>query len=63
MDILFLLVPLSVVLVGVVGVSLFWAIGSGQFEDVEEEGLSILYDKDHAITDVEKEISVHRKTS
>jgi cbb3-type cytochrome oxidase maturation protein len=38
MDILFLLVPVSVLLaLGVVGL-LAWAVWSGQFEDVESEG-------------------------
>ena len=38
MDILYLLVPLSVVLVLLVLVGLWWAIHSGQFEAVEQEG-------------------------
>jgi len=41
MDILFLLVPFSVVLaLGVVGL-LAWAVWSGQFDDVESEGQRI----------------------
>ncbi|MEY2805248.1 MAG: cytochrome oxidase maturation protein cbb3-type [Pseudomonadota bacterium] len=42
MDILYLLVPLSVVLVLLVLVGLWWAIHSGQFEAVEQEGERIL---------------------
>lgn len=42
MDILFLLVPISVLLaLGVVGL-LAWAVWSGQFEDVETEAQRIL---------------------
>lgn len=42
MDILFLLVPLSVLLaLGVMGV-LAWAVWSGQFEELESEGQRIL---------------------
>ena len=42
MDILFLLVPVSVLLaLAVMGV-LAWAVWSGQFEDVEREGERIL---------------------
>lgn len=41
MDILFLLVPISVLLaLAVVGV-LAWAVWSGQFEDIESEGQRI----------------------
>ncbi len=44
MDILFLLVPLSVLLaLGVMGV-LAWAVWSGQFEDMEQEGRRIFQD-------------------
>ena len=42
MDILFLLVPVSVLLaLGVMAV-LAWAVWSGQFEDVEKEGQRIV---------------------
>ena len=45
MDILFLLVPLSVLLaLAVMGV-LAWAVWSGQFEDMEREGERILQDE------------------
>ncbi len=44
MDILFLLVPISVLLaLGIVGL-LAWAVWSGQFEDVDVEGQRILQD-------------------
>jgi cbb3-type cytochrome oxidase maturation protein len=46
MDILFLLVPVSVLLaLGVVGL-LAWAVWSGQLEDVESEGQRIFQDAD-----------------
>lgn len=45
MDILFLLVPLSVLLgLAVLGV-LAWAVWSGQFEDMESEGQRIFQDE------------------
>lgn len=46
MDILYLLVPLSVVLVFVIGVVFWWSLRSGQFEDLEGEGFRILMDDD-----------------
>ena len=42
MDILFLLIPLSVALVLVILAGLWWAILSGQFEALEDEGARIL---------------------
>lgn len=44
MDILYLLVPFSVILVLVILVGLWWAVHSGQFEDIEKEGERILHD-------------------
>ncbi len=44
MDILFLLIPLSVILVLIILGGLWWAIYSGQFEDIEAEGERILQD-------------------
>lgn len=44
MDILFLLIPLSVVLVFVILGALWWAVDRGQFDDIEAEGERILHD-------------------
>lgn len=42
MDVLYLLIPLSVLLVfGVIGV-FWWALQSGQFDNIEREGERIL---------------------
>lgn len=43
MDILFLLIPLSVILVFFILGGLWWAIYRGQFEDIESEGDRILH--------------------
>jgi cbb3-type cytochrome oxidase maturation protein len=43
MDILFLLIPLSVVLVLAILGGLWWAIERGQFDDIEAEGDRILH--------------------
>lgn len=44
MDILYMLIPLSVVLVLLILGVLWWAIYTGQLEDVEHEGERILHD-------------------
>lgn len=44
MDILYLLLPLSVVLVFLIIGAVWWAIYSGQFDDIEQEGERILKD-------------------
>ena len=42
MDILYLLIPLSAVLVLAIVAVLGWAVHSGQFDDLEEEGMQPL---------------------
>ena len=44
MEIIYLLVPLSVVLVLIILAGLWWAIEKGQFDDLESEGERILRD-------------------
>lgn len=43
---LFLLLPISLVFVIVIGVFFWWAIFSGQFDDTQSHGESILNDDD-----------------
>ena len=50
MEILYLLLPLSLLIVALIGGVLWWAIFSGQYDDVEQAGVSILHDNDHSIT-------------
>lgn len=44
MDILYLLVPLSVILIFFIIGGIWWAIYRGQFDDIEQEGERILKD-------------------
>jgi len=44
MEILYLIIPLSVVLVFLILAGIWWAINKGQFDDVEAEGTRILKD-------------------
>ncbi len=48
MEILFLLIPLSLVLVAVIVWALMWAVRSGQFDDLEGPAHRILMDDDDA---------------
>ncbi|HMV59131.1 MAG TPA: cbb3-type cytochrome oxidase assembly protein CcoS [Nitrospira sp.] len=51
MEILYLLVPMSVLLVFVIGVIFWWSLRSGQFEDLEGPGYRILMDDDSTAPD------------
>jgi len=46
MEILLLLLPLSVVLVFVIGAAFWWSVGSGQFDDLEGPAYRVLTDED-----------------
>lgn len=46
MESLYLLIPLSIVLVFVIGVVFWWSLRSGQFEDLEGPAYRILMDDD-----------------
>ncbi|MDT3734903.1 MAG: cbb3-type cytochrome oxidase assembly protein CcoS [Denitratisoma sp.] len=46
MEILYLLVPLSVVLVFLIGAIFWWSVRSGQFDDMEGPGYRVLMDDD-----------------
>lgn len=46
MEILLLLLPLSVVLVFLIGAAFWWSVDSGQFDDLEGPAYRILADRD-----------------
>ncbi|MBQ0790072.1 MAG: cbb3-type cytochrome oxidase assembly protein CcoS [Cycloclasticus sp.] len=48
MDSLYFLIPVSIVLVAIVIVIFLWAVRSGQFDDLEGPGHSILYEEEQA---------------
>jgi cbb3-type cytochrome oxidase maturation protein len=55
MESLYLLIPMSLVVVAVIVLILYWAVKSGQFEDLEGPGHSILMDDDVSSTrDIDK---------
>jgi cbb3-type cytochrome oxidase maturation protein len=51
-EILVLLIPLSVVLVFLIGAGFWWCVQSGQFDDLEGPAYRILADDDSAREDV-----------
>lgn len=48
MEIVYLLIPLSLVLVFVIGVVFWFALRSGQFDDLEGPGFTVLLDDDRS---------------
>ena len=64
MEIIYLLIPLSLVLIGVIIWAFFWAVRSGQFDDLEGPAHRILMDVDsiEAGTETEKNGTGKEKT-
>lgn len=46
MNILYLLIPLGLVLVGLMVAAFFWAVKGGQFDDLDTPAIQILLDDD-----------------
>lgn len=55
MESLYLLIPLSVVLVFLIGVAFWWSVKSGQFDDMEGPAYRVLMDDDRPSVDVAAE--------
>ena len=53
MDILYLLIPLSLVLVFVIALIFWWSLRSGQFEDLDGPAHSVVMDDDRPPETVE----------
>ncbi|MBI3347018.1 MAG: cbb3-type cytochrome oxidase assembly protein CcoS [Burkholderiales bacterium] len=59
MDILYLLIPFSVVLVLLIVAVFGWAVQNGQLDDLEGEGRRILLDQDQGAAVAAREESVN----
>jgi cbb3-type cytochrome oxidase maturation protein len=46
LSIIYVLIPLAIIIVGIAILVFFWAVKSNQFDDLERQGYSILFDDD-----------------
>lgn len=46
MSILFLLIPLGLLLLALAVAAFFWAVGAGQFDDLDSPAMSVVMDDD-----------------
>ena len=61
MEIVWILIPISLVLVGVIAWAFLWAVNSGQFDDLEGPAHRILADDDRVEAAVEAETNTKTK--
>jgi cbb3-type cytochrome oxidase maturation protein len=47
MSIIYVLIPIAILLTAIGIYLFFWAVKTDQFEDLEKQGLSILFDDEH----------------
>ncbi len=59
MSIIYVLIPIAISIVAVAVVIFFWAVRSNQFEDLDRQGYSILFDDD--LSPEEKALAEERK--
>lgn len=59
MSIIYVLIPLAVIIVGIAIGIFFWAVKSNQFDDLDRQGYSILFDDD--LPPAEKKLAEDRK--
>lgn len=46
MSIIYIMIPLAILLIGLAVWALVWAVRSGQFDDLESQGWSVVLDDD-----------------
>lgn len=63
MEALYLLIPLSVVLVFLIGLIFWWSVRSGQFEDLEGPAYRVVMDDDRPKMPAEGEAGTTREPS
>ena len=61
MSIIYILIPIAILLTAIGIYLFFWAVKSDQFDDLEKQGLSILFEDEDNKTSKEKPSSVKSK--
>lgn len=60
MESVYLLIPVSVVLVFGIAFAFWWSVRSGQFDDLEGPGFRILMDDDHKVPGSEQDVDPNK---
>ncbi len=63
MSIIFVLIPLAIIIVAIAIGVFFWAVKSNQFDDLDRQGYSILFDDDIEKTNTDKASDTDNKAS
>jgi cbb3-type cytochrome oxidase maturation protein len=63
MGIIYILIPIAMVFVTIAIVVFFWAVKSNQYDDLDREGINILFDEDLPAPPISENTKDHQKTS
>lgn len=63
MDVIYWLIPLSIAILLVAIAIFFWAVKSGQFQDLDSPAIEILFDKDSPQSDSKAESQQKNETT
>jgi len=55
MSIIYILIPIAILLTGLGIYLFFWAVKTEQFDDLEKQGMSILFDEDNKSNEKQKD--------
>jgi len=58
-SIIYVLIPIAIIIVAIAVLVFFWAVKSNQFDDLDRQGYSILFDDD--LSPEEKALAEQRK--
>ena len=56
MEILYLLLPLTIIVSIVIAAFFLWSVKSGQYEDLDREPMRVLMDDDHVESTISKKV-------
>ncbi len=54
MSIIYVLIPIAMIFVAIAVLVFFWAVKSNQYDDLDREGINILFDEDSPKPTVDK---------
>jgi len=63
MSIIYILIPIAMVLVTIAIMVFFWAVKSNQYEDLDREGINILFDEDLPAPPIKENTEDQQKTT
>jgi len=62
MSIIYVLIPIAMIFVSIAILVFFWAVKSNQYEDLDREGINILFDEDLPAPPIKEDTKDPQKT-